>query len=118
MSPNARCMKKKLHILQSLYNNEAYLTWSSKQPLRLSVIYHVAEDNQPPPPYTTPNTEQYKNLTGEDIARLLTTSGETLLELAGTISLNKRPPNVVDMLLETARNLAEVRRISREIDTE
>jgi hypothetical protein len=108
-------IKNKLQLLKHLRRADAYLTWSSKQPLRLTVMYPVMEDH--PPLYNTTNAEQYRNLNNEDIALLLITSGETLFELAGKILEGKRPDNIASRLLQTARNIHETRRLGWEIDS-
>jgi hypothetical protein len=108
-------MKNKLWLLKHLHHGDAYLAWSSKQPLQLTVMYPVTEDY--PPQYNTANAEQYQNLNNEDIALLLITSRETLFELAGKILEGKRPDNIASGLLQTAQNIHETRRLGWEIDS-
>jgi hypothetical protein len=61
--------------------------------------------------YDKVNGDRYQDLSSENIAQLLITSAETLLELGSTVLEGKRLQNVVSRLLQTAQNLRELRSI-------
>ena len=58
--PTTTSMQKKLQLLKHLYNAKAHLTWSSKQPLKLTVVHPIIKDY--PLLYNIVNVEKYYNL--------------------------------------------------------
>jgi hypothetical protein len=106
-------LRARLHILKLLYNEDAYLKWSSIKPLRLIVTYPTDDF---PPPYES--KERRLDLLDETtIATLLINSAETLLEISREVSesagiQSKDMAHYANSLREVADGLRELQKLS------
>ena len=110
------CLRMRLHLIKLLYNKEAYLTWSSMQPLKLVPRYHAdAPLSDAPPPYIS--IEKISKVLDETaIAKLLITSAETLLKISQEVSESaqskEKMTRFASGLSQTAEQLRKIQQTS------